>query len=105
MSRIKVLGRMDVAERLMPQDGRASVRIGDRSVDLRISTIPTPHGERAVLRLLDAGASLQEFSALGMPDQVAAPFMSAAKRSSGIVLVTGPTGSARRPRCTPRCAN
>jgi general secretion pathway protein E len=95
MSRIKVLGRMDVAERLMPQDGRASVRIGDRSLDLRISTIPTPHGERAVLRLLDANASLQEFAALGMPSEVAQPFMAAARRSSGIVLVTGPTGSGK----------
>ena len=95
VSRIKVLGRMDVAERLVPQDGRTTVTIGARAVDVRISTMPTPHGERLVLRLLDSGASLQEFDDLGMPAAIADQFFAAARRSSGIILVTGPTGSGK----------
>ncbi|MDA3961798.1 MAG: GspE/PulE family protein [Planctomycetota bacterium] len=95
VSRIKVQGRMDVAERLVPQDGRTTVTIGTRAVDVRISTMPTPHGERVVLRLLDARAQLQVFADLGMPQAVADRYLAAARRSSGIVLVTGPTGSGK----------
>jgi general secretion pathway protein E len=95
VSRIKVLGRMDVAERLVPQDGRTTVRIGARSVDIRISTIPTAYGERVVLRLLDSSRQLFDATSLGMPPTVAGPFKAATHRSSGIVLVTGPTGSGK----------
>ncbi len=95
ISRIKVMGRMDVAERLVPQDGRCSVRIGDRAIDLRISALPTADGERIVLRLLDTHNQLCDFLQLGMPDDVAQPFLRAARRTSGIVLVTGPTGSGK----------
>ncbi len=98
VSRIKVMGRMDIAERRIPQDGRATVSIGSgRSVDLRISTLPTSYGERAVLRLLDVGTGpgLGDFHTLGMPDAVEREFLAAAGRTSGIVLVTGPTGSGK----------
>jgi general secretion pathway protein E len=95
VSRVKVMGRMDIAERRVPQDGRATVSIGERPIDLRISTVPTSHGERAVLRLLDHQQQLTEFGALGMPPRVAAPFLERARRANGIILVTGPTGSGK----------
>ena len=95
LSRIKVMGRMDVAERLVPQDGRTSVRIGSRTIDVRISTIPTAYGERLVLRLLDSARQLIDLPDLGMPPSIAVGFEAAAQRSSGIVLVTGPTGSGK----------
>jgi general secretion pathway protein E len=95
VSRIKIMGRMDIAERRVPQDGRASVTIAGRSVDLRISTLPTSHGERAVLRLLDTHRSLGDFDSLGMPGELAERFLAAAGRSHGLILVTGPTGSGK----------
>ncbi len=98
VSRIKVMGRMDIAERRIPQDGRATVTIGaGRAVDLRISTLPTSYGERAVLRLLDVGhgPGLDDFASLGMPREVERAFLVSAGRTSGIVLVTGPTGSGK----------
>ncbi len=95
VSRIKVMGRMDVAERLIPQDGRTRVRLGERLIDVRISTIPTAYGERVVLRLLDSSNQLMDVPRLGMPERVAQPFEAAARRSSGIILVTGPTGSGK----------
>lgn len=102
ISRVKVLGKLDLAEQRLPQDGRASVTIGRRStsgrqIDLRISTLPSSHGERVVIRLLDSerDAGLQSFDALGMPPDVESRFKSAANRPNGIVLVTGPTGSGK----------
>ena len=94
-SRIKVMGRMDIAERRVPQDGRATVTIGGRPIDLRISTVPTSHGERAVLRLLDHSRQLTDFAGLGMPERIAEPFLERASRPNGIILVTGPTGSGK----------
>lgn len=95
ISRIKVIGRMDVAERLLPQDGRTSLRLAGRSIDVRISTVPTAYGERAVLRLLDADRQLFAMESLGMPPVISRPFLTAAGRASGIILVTGPTGSGK----------
>lgn len=122
VSRIKVMGRMDIAERRIPQDGRATVTIGPsrkelaashnasrqnsrgqrevtaeggRSIDLRISTLPTSYGERAVLRLLDHSRQLCEFDRLGMPADMAERFCTHASASHGIILVTGPTGSGK----------
>ena len=95
ISRIKVMGKMDIAERRIPQDGRATVTIGKRSVDLRISTLPTSYGERAVLRLLDNSQQLCDFVELGMPQHVAQPYLDRATRTNGIILVTGPTGSGK----------
>jgi len=95
VSRIKVLARMDVAERLVPQDGRTTVRVGGHAIDVRVSTIPTAYGERVVMRLLDAQRQLMDLPGLGMPADVATAFQGVSKRSSGIVLVTGPTGSGK----------
>ena len=101
LGRIKVMGRMDVAERRVPQDGRATVTIGlrdspsARAIDLRIGIFPTSYGERAVLRLLDSSGTLADLEDLGMPPSVLAPFVRAASRADGLVLVTGPTGSGK----------
>ncbi len=95
LSRIKVMGRMDIADRRIPQDGRASVTIGERSIDVRISTLPTSHGERAVLRLLDAKRQPASLDNLGMTDELCASYLVAADRSHGLLLVTGPTGSGK----------
>ncbi len=104
VSRIKVMARLDVAEQRAPQDGRASVRVGrgvegraGRRVDLRISTLPATYGERVVIRILDAArsAALLSFESLGMPPEVERPFQAQASRASGVVLVTGPTGSGK----------
>jgi general secretion pathway protein E len=95
VSRVKVMGRMDIAERRVPQDGRATVTIGGRPIDLRISTVPTSHGERVVLRLLDHARQPADFASLGMPDPIAGPFLERAGRANGIILVTGPTGSGK----------
>ncbi len=107
VSRIKVMARLDVAERRAPQDGRATVTIGrgnatsngsgSRAIDLRIATLPSAYGERVVIRLLDTqqGKSLASLEAIGMPEPVVRAFCDRAARSSGIVLVTGPTGSGK----------
>jgi general secretion pathway protein E len=95
ISRIKVMGSMDIAERRVAQDGRATVHVGDRTIDLRIASLPTAHGERIVLRLLDKGARLYELSELGMPADVLQHFEQLINRSHGILLVTGPTGSGK----------
>ena len=95
VARIKIMGGMDIAEKRLPQDGRTTVRIGERLIDLRISTIPTAHGERAVLRLLDKGARRYELSKLGMPADVRARFSGLIRRSHGMILMTGPTGSGK----------
>lgn len=95
VSRIKVMGGMDIAEKRLPQDGRATVRVGQRLIDLRISSIPTAHGERVVLRLLDKGARLYELSELGMAADVLAQLRQLIGRSHGMLLMTGPTGSGK----------
>lgn len=102
VSRVKVLAELDIAEQRLPQDGRISVSIGrraasGRSVDLRISTLPSSHGERVVIRLLDndRDAGLQTFEKLGMPGDLEPRYKEAAGSSNGIVLVTGPTGSGK----------
>ena len=98
ISRIKVMGGMDIAEKRMPQDGRATVTIGERSIDLRISTLPTSYGERAVLRLLDnsaSGGNLCDFESLGMPPELAHHYLQRVTKVNGIILVTGPTGSGK----------
>ncbi len=95
VSLIKVMGRMDIAERRIPQDGRATVTIGKHPIDLRISTLPTSYGERAVVRLLDNAQQLCDFDRLGMPPDVSERFIERAQRTNGIILVTGPTGSGK----------
>ena len=95
VSRIKVIGKMDIAEKRLAQDGRTTVTVGDRVIDLRISVIPTSHGERAVLRLLDKSVRLYALPDIGMPATDRVAFQSLIQRTHGIVLVTGPTGSGK----------
>ncbi len=95
ISRVKVMGRMDIAEKRMPQDGRASIKVSDREVDLRISSVPTAFGERIVLRLLDKGGRLYELASLGLGRTDYDRFHKLIQFSHGIILVTGPTGSGK----------
>ncbi len=95
ISRIKVMAGMDIAERRLPQDGRCSVRLGQREVDLRISTVPTSYGERSVLRLLDKSTGLFALHELGLWDDDLKKFDSLLNRSHGVIFVTGPTGSGK----------
>ncbi len=95
VSRVKVMGRMDIAERRLPQDGRATIRLGDGEVDVRISTIPTSNGERIVMRLLDKTAKLYTLDQIGLSGANLAMLEDYTSWSHGIVLVTGPTGSGK----------
>ncbi|MBX2808981.1 MAG: type II secretion system ATPase GspE [Cellvibrionaceae bacterium] len=95
VSRLKVMAKLDIAEKRLPQDGRITVRIAGHGVDIRVSTIPSAHGERVVLRLLDQAAGHLRLEQLAMPDAVFQGFNSSLKRPHGILLVTGPTGSGK----------
>lgn len=95
VSRIKIMASLDIAEKRMPQDGRIALRVGGRAIDVRVSTLPTGHGERAVLRLLDKQTGFLELSRLGMETNVQAGLDALIHRPHGIVLVTGPTGSGK----------
>ncbi len=95
ISRLKIMAELDIAERRLPQDGRISLRIGTRAVDVRVSTIPSAHGERAVLRLLDKSEGRLSLEALGMQGEVLRRFEALVAQPHGIVLVTGPTGSGK----------
>ncbi|GLP95924.1 type II secretion system ATPase GspE [Paraferrimonas sedimenticola] len=95
VSRIKVMARLDIAEKRVPQDGRISLRIGGRAVDVRVSTMPSSHGERVVLRLLDKNAGRLDLAQLGMTPSVRKDFDDLIRKPHGIILVTGPTGSGK----------
>jgi type II secretion system protein E len=95
VSRLKIMAELDVAERRVPQDGRIRLRLQDRQVDVRVSTIPTLHGESVVLRLLDRDSRRGSLEDLGMGPDVYAEFMKVIQRPHGIVLATGPTGSGK----------
>lgn len=95
VSRIKVMAKLDIAEKRIPQDGRISLRIGGRAVDVRVSTMPTGHGERVVLRLLDKNAARLDLKDLGMTDHNRHNFSHMIEKPHGIILVTGPTGSGK----------
>ncbi|MBO2554881.1 type II secretion system ATPase GspE [Shewanella algae] len=95
VSRIKVMARLDIAEKRVPQDGRISLRIGGRAVDVRVSTMPSSHGERVVLRLLDKNAGNLDLAQLGMKDSIRHQFDELIRKPHGIILVTGPTGSGK----------
>jgi general secretion pathway protein E len=95
LSRLKVLGRMNIAEKRLPQDGRATVQFGDRFVDLRIASLPTSFGERVVVRFLDKSARLYTLDELGMSSNNLGIFRALIKREHGILLTTGPTGSGK----------
>jgi general secretion pathway protein E len=95
ISRIKIMAQLDIAEKRLPQDGRITLRVGGKGVDVRVSTLPTGHGERAVLRLLDKEAGRLDLSHLGMSGALLPQFDTLINQPHGIVLVTGPTGSGK----------
>jgi general secretion pathway protein E len=95
ISRIKIMAQLDIAEKRLPQDGRITLRIGGRPMDVRVSTLPTGHGERAVLRLLDKEAGRLDLEKLGFAQSNLNAFDRLIKQPHGIVLVTGPTGSGK----------
>ncbi|PCJ42771.1 MAG: type II secretion system protein GspE [SAR86 cluster bacterium] len=95
ISRIKVMSRLDIAEKRLPQDGRMAVKLGGRSIDLRVSTMPSSYGERVVMRLLDRDAGKMQTEDLGMPAETKARLEKLIQRPHGIILVTGPTGSGK----------
>lgn len=95
VSRLKVMAKLDIAEKRVPQDGRISVRIAGHAIDIRMSTMPSAHGERVVLRLLDKQAGQLELQQLNMNEQVSAAYRRGLSSPHGIILVTGPTGSGK----------
>ena len=95
VSRIKIMGKMDIAERRLPQDGRATIKLGDGEVDVRISSVPTSNGERIVMRLLDMTARVLQMTELGLEPQNLEMLQGFIRYTHGIILVTGPTGSGK----------
>ncbi|HKF98156.1 MAG TPA: GspE/PulE family protein, partial [Steroidobacteraceae bacterium] len=95
VSRVKVMSRLDIAEKRLPQDGRISLKIAGRAVDVRVSTIPSGHGERVVLRILDKQAGRLDLNSLGMDPRTQATMDELIHKPHGIILVTGPTGSGK----------
>lgn len=95
ISRVKVMGRLDIAEKRLPQDGRVSLRVAEFHLDARISTIPAQHGERVVMRLLDRSQTRAGIETLGMASATRAAFTRLLSRPDGLLLVTGPTGSGK----------
>jgi general secretion pathway protein E len=95
VSRLKIMANLDIAEKRLPQDGRIALKLGDRTVDVRVSTLPTGPGERVVLRLLDQDAARLDLATLGMADDTRAAIDRLIREAHGIVLVTGPTGSGK----------
>ena len=95
ISRIKVMAKLDIAEKRLPQDGRISLRVAGRAVDVRVSTLPSGYGERVVMRLLDKQAGRLTLENLGMANDVQTRFNTLLHKPDGIILVTGPTGSGK----------
>jgi general secretion pathway protein E len=95
VSRVKIMADLNIAERRLPQDGRIRLRLSEREVDVRVSTMPSIHGESVVLRILDRGTRVRDLTALGMSPQVLNTWQNLIARPHGIILVTGPTGSGK----------
>jgi general secretion pathway protein E len=95
ISRIKIMANLDIAERRLPQDGRIRLRVQGKEIDLRVSTVPTMHGESVVMRILDKGGVALDFARLGFEDDTLKTFLDVLLQPHGILLVTGPTGSGK----------
>ncbi|MBU1565933.1 MAG: type II secretion system ATPase GspE [Proteobacteria bacterium] len=95
VSRIKIMAKLNIAEKRLPQDGRIELKVANREIDVRVSTLPTAFGERVVLRLLKKSSVMLSLTDLGMPEDRLLPFAKAIRAPNGIVLVTGPTGSGK----------
>jgi MSHA biogenesis protein MshE len=95
VQRIKLMSGLDISEKRLPQDGRFNVRVGDKRIDVRISTMPTQYGESVAMRLLTRGTGVQGLDGLGMPPSLLARLREIIHRTTGMVLVTGPTGSGK----------
>ena len=95
VSRVKVMAKLDIAEKRLPQDGRITLRIAGRAVDVRVSTLPSSYGERVVLRILDKETARLDLTHLGMPENTLKLMQDLIHRPHGIILVTGPTGSGK----------
>lgn len=95
ISRVKIMAKMNIAERRLPQDGRIKLKISDKEIDFRISTIPTLFGESLVIRILDRESLVLDFIKLGFPEKILAQFSKLLLQPYGIILVTGPTGSGK----------
>lgn len=95
ISRIKIMAKLNIAERRLPQDGRIMIRVQGKELDLRVSTVPTAHGESVVMRILDRESIVFDFKKLGFTDQFLAQFLKVLEQPHGILLVTGPTGSGK----------
>jgi general secretion pathway protein E len=95
ISRVKVMGKMDIAERRLPQDGRASIRVGDGDVDVRISTVPVAGGERVVFRILDKTTKIYSLDQIGLENEAERTIRRSINYSHGVIFVTGPTGSGK----------
>ncbi len=95
VSRIKIMAKLNIAEKRLPQDGRIELKVANKEIDVRVSTLPTAFGERVVLRLLDKSTVLISLGDLGMPEDRYEPFSGLIKEANGIILVTGPTGSGK----------
>lgn len=95
ISRVKVMAKLDIAEKRIPQDGRIALRIGGHNIDVRVSTLPSNHGERIVLRILDKQSAQLDLSLLGMPERTIKLMRAMISEPHGIILVTGPTGSGK----------
>ena len=95
ISRIKIISGLDISERRLPQDGRVSLSLGDKNIDVRVSTLPSSYGERIVLRILDKQASQINIDDLGLPEKILSNYKNSLKNPEGIILFTGPTGSGK----------
>ncbi|MCK9490267.1 MAG: type II secretion system ATPase GspE [Xanthomonadales bacterium] len=95
ISRVKIMAKLNIAERRLPQDGRIMLRVQGKELDLRVSTVPTAHGESVVMRILDRESVVFDFKRLGFTDQFLPQFLKVLERPHGIMLVTGPTGSGK----------
>lgn len=95
ISRVKIMAKLDIAERRLPQDGRIKIKISDREIDFRVSTLPTVYGESLVMRILDRGNLILDFKTIGFPDDILDRYLGLIKQPYGMILVTGPTGSGK----------